>query len=136
MAEAVAEGVSSIDGASVNLLKADQAGLDDLVACDGLVLGTPEYFGYMSGLVKDFLDRTYEPARAGGKVFKKPYVAFVSAGNDGSGALASMERIALGYPLKKVYEPVVAKGEITEQVLAACRELGQTIAAGCGAGIY
>ena len=136
MAEAVADGVSSIDGASVTLLRADQAGLDDLLACDGLVLGTPEYFGYMSGLVKDFLDRTYEPARAGGQVSKKPYVVFVSAGNDGSGALASLERIALGYPLKKVYDPVVAKGEITEDVLASCRELGQTIAAGCEAGIY
>ena len=136
MAEAVAQGVSSIEGAEVRLLTADQAGLEDLEACDGLVLGTPEYFGYMSGLVKDFLDRTYEAARAGGKVFKKPYVVFVSAGNDGSGALASIERIALGYPLKKIYDPVVAKGEITDDVLTACRELGQTIAAGCEAGIY
>jgi multimeric flavodoxin WrbA len=134
MAEAVSAGASSIDNTEVVMKRASDATLEDLLDCAGLALGTPENFGYMSGALKDFFDRTYYPAR--GKVFRKPYVVFISAGNDGSGALTSIERIALGYQFKKVYEPVIAKGEVTEDVLARCRELGQTLAGGCEAGIY
>ena len=136
MAEAVAEGVNSIEGASAVLKPAAEATLEDLLDCDGLAIGSPEYFGYMAGMIKDFFDRTYEPARIDRRIFKKPYVVFVSAGNDGRGTVSGVERIALGYPLKKVYDPVVARGEVTGDVLEKCRELGQTIAAGCEAGIY
>lgn len=134
MAEAVAEGASRIDTMEVVMKKASEATLEDLLDCTGLALGTPENFGYMSGALKDFFDRTFYPAE--GKVFRKPYVVFISAGNDGSGALRSIERIALGYQFKKVYDPVIAKGEITEAILASCRELGETLAGGCDLGIY
>ncbi len=136
MAKAVAQGVDTISGCRAVLKMAGQAGLDDLLACDGLAIGSPENFGYMSGMVKDFFDRTYEQARGRKEIFKKPYVVFISAGNDGTGALASIERILLGYQLKKVYEPVIARGEIKDEDLKRCLELGQTIAAGCEAGIY
>jgi multimeric flavodoxin WrbA len=136
MAEAAASGAASIEGVTVTLKTAGEAGLDDLTACDGLMVGSPEYFGYMAGMVKDFFDRTFYQAQERREIFKKPYVVFISAGNDGRGALAGIERISLGYPFKKVYDPVVARGEIDETVLTACRELGQTIAAGCEAGIY
>jgi len=136
MAETVAEGASAIDGVTVTLKQAHETGLDDLLACDGLAIGSPEYFGYMAGMVKDFFDRTYDQARGRKEVFKKPYVVFVSAGNDGTGALNHIERICLGYPLKKVYEPVIAKGEISQEILKRCVELGKTLAAGCQMGIY
>lgn len=134
MAMAVAEGVQSMEDAQAVLKDACDAGLDDLLACDGIIIGSPEYFGYMSGAVKDFFDRTYEQAR--GKVFRKPYALFVNAGNDGSGARTHIERICIGFQFKKVYEPMVVKGEITGEVLDACRLMGQTVAAGCAAGIY
>ncbi len=136
MAEGVAKGVRSIEGALPDLKPAGEATLEDLLSCDGLAVGSPEYFGAMAGRVKDFFDRTYEPARKDKRVFKKPYVVFISAGNDGRGALSQIERICLGYPLKKIYEPVVARGALTEATLNTCEELGQTIAAGCQAGIY
>ena len=136
MAEAVARGAASIEGVIVDLKKAEEAGVEDLLSCDGLAVGSPEYFGYMAGMVKDFFDRTYHPARQDKRIVKKPYVTFISAGNDGRGTLNNIERICLGYPLKKVYDPVVARGEIDETVLGRCVELGQTIAAGCEAGIY
>ena len=63
-------------------------------------------------------------------------MVFISAGNDGRGALASIERICLGYPLKKVYEPVISRGEPGDEILAQCEELGKVIAAGCEAGIF
>ncbi len=136
MAEAVAAGAGAIEEVSVTLKQAKEATLEDLLTCDGLAIGSPEYFGYMAGMVKDFFDRTYDPARGRKEVFKKPYVAFVSAGNDGTGALSHIERICLGYPFKKVYEPVVAKGEIEQDILDRCDELGKTLAAGCRMGIY
>ncbi|HDZ23144.1 MAG TPA: flavodoxin [Desulfobacteraceae bacterium] len=136
MAQRVARGAESIDGVQIILKKAGEATLQDLLECDGLAIGSPEYFGYMAGMIKDFFDRTYEPARKDRRIFKKPYVVFISAGNDGSGALNQIERICLGYPLKKIYQPVVAKGELDEDTLKKCEDLGKTIAAGCEAGIY
>ncbi|MBW2630151.1 MAG: NAD(P)H-dependent oxidoreductase [Deltaproteobacteria bacterium] len=137
MAVAVAQGAASIENTEVILKEAKDASLDDLLSCDGLAIGTPENFGYMAGAVKDFFDRTFYPAE--GKVFRKPYVVFISSGNDGTGALSSIERIALGYQFKKVYEPVIARNSkegVTNEILVQCRELGQTIAGGCEAGIY
>ena len=134
MAQAVADGAGSIEETEVVLRKAGDATTEDLLAADGLAVGTPENFGYMSGMVKDFFDRTY--AAAQDRVFRKPYVVFVSAGNDGTGAVNAIERIAMGYKLKKVYPPVVCKGPVTEPVLEQCRELGATLAGGCRMGIY
>ena len=134
MARAVAEGAAEIEHARVTLKRAGEAGLRDLIDADGIAIGTPENFGYMSGMVKDFFDRTFYPAQD--KVFRKPYVVFISAGNDGRGALQAVERIALGYKFRKVYDAVIARGELTEDVLAQCRELGGVLSGGCEAGIY
>jgi multimeric flavodoxin WrbA len=137
MALAVAEGALSIDDTEVILKKAGDATLEDLLSANGLAVGTPENFGYMSGRVKDFFDRTFYPSQQQSeRVFRKPYVVFISAGNDGTGALASIERIALGYKFKKVYEPVISRKRLTEDDLGKCRELGKILAGGCAAGIY
>jgi multimeric flavodoxin WrbA len=134
MAKAVAEGAGSIENTEVVLKHARDATLEDLIRADGLAIGTPENFGYMSGMIKDFFDRTFYPAQ--GKVFRKPYVVFASAGNDGTGAVNSIERIAIGYQFKKVYEPVISKGKLTEETLEKCRELGKTLSGGVSLGIY
>jgi multimeric flavodoxin WrbA len=136
MAEAVVMGAASIENATVLLRQASDATIEDLFECDGLVIGSPEYFGYMAGMVKDFFDRTYEAGRGRKEVFRKPYAVFISAANDGSGTLASIERICIRYPFKKVLEPVIARGTIDVETLGRCEELGKTIAAGCEAGIY
>ena len=136
MAESVVKGAQSIENVEVILKRAKDATVNDLIECDGLAIGTPEYFGYMSGMVKDFFDRTYNEARGKKGVFKKPYVVFISAGNDGRGALSAMERICIGYQFKKVFEPVISRKEVLPEILAKCEELGKTIAAGCEAKIY
>jgi multimeric flavodoxin WrbA len=136
MAEHVVKGARSISNLTVTLKKAEEANFQDLLECDGLAIGSPEYFGYMAGMVKDFFDRTYEPAQGIQEIFRKPYVVFVSAGNDGSGALNHIERICTGYRFKKVYEPVVARGDLNQEVLEKCEELGMTLAAGCKEKIY
>ncbi len=136
MARSVAAGVEAVEGAAPQLLQALQAGMDELTGCAGLVIVSPEYFGYMAGAVKDFFDRTFEQSNENPAVFRKPYTVCVKAGNDGSGALNSIERICRGYKFKKVFEPVVIAGDLTPEGLARCREAGQTIAAGCVCGIY
>ena len=118
----------------VRFLRAGQAGPDDLLWADGLLLGTPENFGYMSGAMKDFLDRTFYPVE--GKILPLPYAIFISAGNDGSGALRAIRRIAGGYPFQEVQEPLIAKGEVTAEHLEKAEELGLSVAAGLEAGIY
>lgn len=136
MAQALAEGASSIRNVRAILKEAGETTLEDLLGCDAVAFGSPEYFGYMAGGLKDLFDRTYHEARGRKEIFKKPYVVFISAGNDGSGALRSIERICVGYQLKKVYNPLVATGEIDEAILNRCKELGKVIAAGCEAAIY
>ncbi|HMN46209.1 MAG TPA: NAD(P)H-dependent oxidoreductase [Povalibacter sp.] len=110
------------------------ADVDDLLWAQALLIGTPEHFGYMAGAVKDFMDRTFYPVE--GRVDGLPYALFVSAGNDGTGAVASIERIALGYRWKKAAEPVIVKGDVDEAARQRCIELGQTMASGLALGIF
>jgi NAD(P)H-dependent FMN reductase len=132
---AVQQGVlAANESIELRVLPALEAGIDDLLWANALLIGTPEHFGYMSGAVKDFMDRTFYPAE--GKVDGLPYAIFVSAGNDGRGAVAAIDRIALGYKWKKVAEPVIVVGDLTDADLQRCVELGQTIAAGLGLGIF
>jgi multimeric flavodoxin WrbA len=135
LVKAVQLGVNATEEAiDVRTLPALHAGVDDLLWAHGLLIGTPEHFGYMSGAVKDFMDRTFYPVE--GKVEGLPYAVFVSAGNDGTGAVTSIERIALGYKWKRIAEPVIVRGEVTDTHLQRCGELGQTMAAGLSLGIF
>ena len=136
LAEAVRRGAGNelIEAVEVRFLMARDAGPDDLLWADGLLLGTPENFGYMSGGLKDFLDRTFYPVE--GRIQSLPYAVFISAGNDGSGALRAIRRIAKGYPFSEVQEPLIARGPVLEEHLAAAEELGMSLAAGLDAGIY
>jgi multimeric flavodoxin WrbA len=131
LANAVERGALA-EGGVVRKLHGTLAGLDDLLWCRALVIVTPENFGYMAGAVKDFFDRTFYPAQD--KVTNLPYGVVVRAGNDGSFALAAVERIARGYPLKRVAEPILWVGE-SDAPLSACEELGQLLAAGLSLGV-
>ena len=71
MALAFAEGASSFENTELSFKRTCDANVEDLLSCDGIAIGTPENFGYMSGAMKDFFDRTFYPAQ--GKIFKKPY---------------------------------------------------------------
>lgn len=130
MANAVFRGAASeeIDGVEVRLLGAFDAGVDDLLWANALILGTPENFGYMSGGMKDFLDRTFYPCE--GKLEGMPYAIFISAGNDGTGAVNAIQRIANGYAFRQVQEPLIVKGEVSDEDFERCEELGMAIAAG------
>jgi multimeric flavodoxin WrbA len=132
---AVVQGIQLAgDEIQLRVLPALQAGVDDLLWAHGLLIGTPEHFGYMSGAVKDFMDRTFYPVE--NKVDGLPYAVFVSAGNDGTGAVTAIDRIALGYKWRRIADALIVRGEPSAEHLARCSELGQTMAAGLSLGIF
>jgi len=134
LAEAVLRGAQRVEETDTELKRAFDTGTEDLLASDGVLLGTPENFGYMSGALKDFFDRTYYPCE--GKLVGLPYAVFVSAGNDGTGAVREIGRIANGYGWKTVAEALIVRREITPADLERARELGEAMAAGLAMGVF
>lgn len=136
MATAVIEGVRDpdIEGVELDLRSPLEAGPADVRRADGLILGTPENFGYMSGALKYFFDHIYYPCLDDTQGL--PYALFVKAGNDGSGAVSSITRIVAGLRWREVQPPLVVVGEVQPAHLEACRELGMTLAAGLEAGLF
>jgi multimeric flavodoxin WrbA len=136
MADAVVDGARDpmLEAVEVRVLDALDATADDLLWCDGFILGTPENFGYMSGALKLFLDRVFYTVVD--KVDGKPYALFVRAGNDGSGAISSVTRILTGLKVREVQAPVLIAGDFDSERLDECRELGLTLAAGLEAGVF
>jgi len=125
MAKAVAEGAKGA-GATVVLKKAPEASADDVLSADIVAIGTPNYFGYMAGMIKDFFDRVWATIRD--KVADKPYVTFGSKGGGGAQALESVERICDGLKMVRAAEGVMATRQPTPEVIAQCKELGKKLA--------
>jgi multimeric flavodoxin WrbA len=121
-------------GIETKMLRAADATLDDLLTCHGLIIGTPENFGYMAGMVKDFLDRVFYPAE--NKVDALPYALFISAGNDGTLAPLQIERILTGLRMRRVHDAVIVKNTPDAAGLQRCEELGAAMAAGLALGMY
>ncbi|MDH4191039.1 MAG: NAD(P)H-dependent oxidoreductase [Betaproteobacteria bacterium] len=139
MADAVARGArralveaGAEDELRVIVKRCHEAGAQDLLESDALILGTPENFGYMSGMMKDFLERVFYPCE--GRVEGRPYATFVAAGQDGRGAMTSIERVVAGLRLRKAHAGVVGLGELTPDVRANCEDLGAIFAAGLALG--
>ncbi len=125
MAKAIYEGAVST-GADVSLKKASDATADDLLSCDAVVFGTPNYFGYEAGAVKDFFDRTFYTLR--GKVKDKPYAVFGSYGGGGPKAIESLVKLCNNLGLKKATESVGAQREPSSEAMEECRALGAKMA--------
>jgi multimeric flavodoxin WrbA len=134
LAEAVLRGALQEENIEVRLLRAMAASTRDLLWADGVIFGSPENFGYLSGGLTDFLARTFYAALP--HQLSLPYAAFISAGNDGSGAVRMLERIVGGYPLKKIAEPIIVKGVPAADGLQRCEELGLAVAAGIVLGLF
>lgn len=107
---------------------------DDVMWADGILLGTTENFGYMSGAMKDFFDRIYYPCLE--ECQGLPCAVLIRAGLDGTGTKIAMEKILSGLKWKLIREPLISKGEFQPQFLQEWRELAITLAAGLEAGIY
>ena len=146
MAEAVRDGAAQEGAVAVRLLPAPQAGPQDVLAADAMVFATPENLAAMSGLLKDFFDRSYYAVLDG--VNGRAYATLVCAGSDGHGAARQVERIATGWRLRPAADPLIvcthaqtkeailAPKHIGEADLERCRALGGALAAGLALGVF
>lgn len=146
MAEAARAGATAESGVEVRLLQAAQAGPADLLAADGYVFATPENLAAISGQLKDFFDRSYYAVLD--QVNGRPYASLICAGSDGQNAARQIERIATGWRLRPVAEPLIVctHAQTPEAILAAkrigpddlarCRALGEAMAAGLALGVF
>lgn len=136
LAEAVIRGArhSDIDNVSVRLTAPLETGPNDVLAADGIILGTPENLGYMSGALKDFFDRIYYPCLE--KTQGLPFATFIRAGRDGTGTRRAIDSITTGLRWKAVCEPLICLGKYKPAFEDQCEELGLTLAAGLDAGVF
>ncbi len=144
MAEAAAEAARA--EADAVLKTADQAGPEDLLAADGYIFCAPENLAAISGLMKEFFDRSYYPVL--GRIEGRPYAQMICAGSDGENAARQTARIATGWRLKEVQPPLIlcthaqtpeailAEKTIPEEQLEQCREIGAAMAAGLSMGVF
>jgi len=146
MAEAVARGAYAEEGIIVHLRRAVDANAEDVLQADGYVFLTPENLAAISGLMKDFFDRTYYAVLE--RIEGRPYAALVCAGSDGQNAVRQIERICTGWRLKPIGEPLIVctHAQTPEAILATkligaedrrrCEDIGAAIAAGLALGIF
>ncbi|ODU43758.1 NAD(P)H-dependent oxidoreductase [uncultured Aquimonas sp.] len=135
LVDAFSEGARSAEPAlPQRRVPALTASADVLLDAGAVLFATPEKFGYMAGALKHYFDRSFYQLE--GRVAGLGYVLLVSAGNDGRGAVDSVQRILRGLALKPLAEPLRVTGPPTPADLDAARELGAAIAAGLVLGIF
>jgi NAD(P)H-dependent FMN reductase len=146
MAEAARRGASIEADVTVRLLPALQAQARDVLAADGYIFASPENLAALAGQMKEFFDRTYYPVLD--RINGRPYATLICAGSDGHNAARQIARIATGWRLRAVAEPLIVctHAQTPEAILAPkiidrtelilCEEVGAALAMGIAAGIF
>jgi NAD(P)H dehydrogenase (quinone) len=116
LARAVARGVENAGGEAVVKRAAEVTG-EDLTAADGIVFGSPVYFGTCTAEMKDLIDRTVSVRR---KLRDKVGAAFVTSGHVTGGKETTILSILLAFMIHEmviVGDPIEAGGHFG----AACK---------------
>jgi NAD(P)H-dependent FMN reductase len=124
--EAVREGAALVEDVEAVTRPALSAGAADLLAADGVLLGTPANIGYMSGALKHFFDTVYYPCLDA--TVGLPYGVYVHGTDDTAGALTAIGRITGALRWKQVAAPLSLTGAPSRADLEAVRELAATVA--------
>lgn len=146
MAQAALRGAATENDVRVSLLRAADAGPEDVLQADGYLFAMPENLASISGIMKDFFDRAYYAVLD--RIAGRPYATLVCAGSDGRNAVRQVERICTGWRLKPVCEPLIvcthaqtpaailAPKTVAVDDLRRCEEIGAAIAAGLALGVF
>ncbi|MEO0393035.1 MAG: NAD(P)H-dependent oxidoreductase [Pseudomonadota bacterium] len=122
------------DGVNVQLKTPQETMAEDVLAADGILIGTTENIGYMAGLTKDLFDRCFYAWE--GKTDGLPVALYIRAGSDGTGTRRALEGIFTGLNWRVVQPILTLQGDWDVQFCPAISELAQAMAAGLDAGIY
>jgi multimeric flavodoxin WrbA len=146
LAKAALHSAEDESAVKVRCLTAEQATPSDMLGADGYLFVFPENLAAISGVMKALYDRCYYPCL--GQIEGRPYALIICAGSDGSNAARQAERIATGWRLRKIAEPLIvcthaqteaaimAPKTIAEKELAQARQTGAQLAAGMALGIF
>ena len=146
MAQAAAQGAAREPTVAIKLTTAAETDAESMLKADGYLFACPENLAAMSGQMKDFFDRTYYPVLD--RIQGRPYATLICAGSDGTNAARQIERIATGWRLRVIADPIIVctHAQTPEAILrpkiiapielARCEELGATLAAGLDLGIF
>jgi len=129
----------AIEGVEVVAVPALEATAEDVLAADGVLLGTSANFGYMSGALKHFFDTTFleigGALDAGGGAgtapagTRLPYGLWVHGRYDTTGAVRSVQALAQALPWRQAAPVLEVLGDVDDDARAAAYELGATLAA-------
>ena len=146
MAEAAARGAAQEQQVRVRIIAAREAVAEDVLQAQGYLFVTPENLAAMSGIMKDFFDRTFYAALD--NITGRAYATLICAGSDGENAVRQIDRICTGWRLRKAAEPVIVctHAQTPEKILAPkiigaddlrrCEETGAALAAGLALGVF
>ena len=146
LAKAAAQGAEDEGAVKVSCVSAEQANPLAMLGAHGYLFVFPENLAAISGVMKAFFDRCYYPCLS--RIEGRPYAMIICAGSDGSNAARQTERIATGWRLRKIAEPLIicthaqtetaimASKTIGEEGLEQARQTGAHLAAGMALGIF
>jgi len=134
--QAALEGIKSLDLEGIEIVSKSPlaANADDVRACDGIIIGTTENFGYMAGLIKDFFERIYYPCLESKQGL--PFALYIRAGEDGRGTRASIEKITTGLRWKPIAESLILRGPYRPEFKKDTAELAMTMVAGLDSNVF
>lgn len=144
--EAMARAAKQGAGEGARLLRCDEVAADDFLSASGYLFCGPENLAALSGVMKEMFDRLYYPLL--GRIEGRGYATIIAAGSDGSGAQRQLDRIATGWRLRRVSEPMIvdfaaqtpetilARKTVPENTLRKCCEIGAALAEGLSGGFF